>query len=123
MTDNKQDIDSLTRSLLEGTAERPSASLNLRIMELVRKERRIQKAKVPSDGIRGLVIGFAIYFLVVAALFGLGYAQDITTLAALFETYPRLQPCLLTVGSSAMLFFFFTQLNNYLLWKKNRRNR
>ena len=122
MTDKRHDIDALTRSLFEGTAERPSASLNMRIMELVRKEQRIRRAKTSPDGIRGLLIGFAIYFLVVALLFGLGYAQKVTTLAALFETYPRLQPCLLTVGSSAMLFFFFTQLNNYLLWKKNRRN-
>lgn len=123
MTDNKQDIDSLTRSLLEGTAERPSASLNMRIMELVRRERRFRKEKVQSDGIRGLLIGFGIYFVVIAIGCALGYSQEITTLSGFFEAYPRLLPCLLTVGSSAIFFFFFTQLNNYLLWKKNRRNR
>lgn len=120
MTNKPHDLDNLTRSLLEGTAEKPSASLNLRIMELIRKESCLRKAKSQPDGIRGLLTGFAIYFLTLAVIIGLGYTHDATSLTKIFETFPRLRLFLLTAGSSAMFFFFFTQLNNYLLWKKKR---
>ena len=42
-----KDLDRLTRRLMEGTAERPSASLNTRIMALIRQQQAAKIAFVP----------------------------------------------------------------------------
>ena len=39
MNMNEKDIDHLTRKLMRGTAEQPSASLNSRIMALIIQEK------------------------------------------------------------------------------------
>mgnify|MGYP001782087092 CR=1 FL=1 len=40
MNMNEKDIDHLTRKLMRGTAEQPSASLNSRIMALIIQEKK-----------------------------------------------------------------------------------
>ena len=45
MNMNEKDIDHLTRKLMRGTAEQPSASLNSRIMALIIQEKNAYKRR------------------------------------------------------------------------------
>lgn len=67
-----KEIDTLTRKLMEGTAERPSPSLNERIMRLIFQEKPLGKRIVYVESlphVGGIVWGVVAYLAVVLVLF------------------------------------------------------
>ena len=70
MNMNEKDIDHLTRKLMRGTAEQPSASLNSRIMALIIQEKKrvykyyIKKRFTPV----GIFSIFVAYMLVLVGI-------------------------------------------------------
>ena len=94
MNMNEKDIDHLTRKLMRGTAEQPSASLNSRIMALIIQEKkRVYKYYIKKPGGAETVLG---------------------SLRAYF-------PIVLTIASGISCFFLFTQLDNWLKREEIRR--
>ena len=73
-----EDIDKLTRKLMEGTAERPSPTLNERIMRLIFSEKPIRRRIVyvePLPRIGAIAGGILVYLaavLIVLYLVGAG---------------------------------------------------
>lgn len=81
-----KDLDRLTRRLMEGTAERPSASLNTRIMALIRQQQAAKIAFVPNMPSTASWLGwFLVYLLLAAGAFYYMYANKLTMRVILEE--------------------------------------
>lgn len=115
MNKKETEIDQLTRGLMHDTAEQPSASLNARIMALIRKTRRrpaeIYLGRTASPG---LILGvFTFYMLCLGlgafCLFGSGGKPSLW-IAALKTFFP-----LVVIGGGILSSFFcLAQLDNWL---------
>lgn len=114
--------DELTHQLMEGTTERPSSSMNARIMAILMKERR----KVYVYTVRfwltpgGLLTGLAVYLLIVGGLLFGGGQWLKEALVAHQSAYAQFFPVLLTGCSGLAFFVFFIQLDKWLRWRANR---
>lgn len=90
-----KDLDRLTRRLMEGTAERPSASLNTRIMALIRQQQAAKIAFVPNMPSTASWLGwFLVYLLLAAGAFYYMYANKLTMRVILEEMTPYLSQVL-----------------------------
>ena len=114
--------DELTHQLMEGTTERPSSSMNARIMAILMKEKR----KVYVYTVRfwltpgGLSTGLAIYLLLICGIL-LGGSQWVKeTLLTDQSAHAQLFPVLLTGCSGLAFFVFFIQLDKWLRWRAKR---
>lgn len=86
-----KDLDRLTRRLMEGTAERPSASLNTRIMALIRQQQAAKIAFVPNMPSTASWLGwFLVYLVLAAGAFYYMYANKLTMRVILEEMTPYL---------------------------------
>lgn len=86
-----KDLDRLTRRLMEGTAERPSASLNTRIMALIRQQQAAKIAFVPNMPSTASWLGwFLVYLVLAAGAFYYMYANKLTMRFILEEMTPYL---------------------------------
>ena len=114
--------DQLTHQLMEGTAERPSSSMNARIMAIVMKERR--KVYVYTVRFRltpgGLLTGLAVYLLIVGGLLFGGSQWVKETLTTALPAHSQLLPMLITLCSGLAFFVFFVQLDKWLRWRAKR---
>lgn len=114
--------DQLTHQLMEGTTERPSSSMNARIMAIVMKERR----KVYVYTVRfwltpgGLLTGLAVYLLIVGGLLFGGSQWVKETVAVDLPSHSQLFPVLITLCSGLAFFVFFVQLDKWLRWRAKR---
>ena len=114
--------DQLTHQLMEGTTERPSSSMNARIMAILMKERR----KVYVYTVRfwltpgGLLTGLAVYLLIVGSLLfgGSQWVKEILTTA--LPAHSQLFPVLITLCSGLAFFVFFVHLDKWLRWRAKR---
>ena len=104
--------DQLTHQLMEGTTERPSSSMNARIMAILMKEKR----KVYVYTVRfwltpgGLLTGLAVYLLLVGGLLFGGGQWLKEALVAHQSAYAQFFPVLLTGCSGLAFFVFFTSI-------------
>lgn len=64
--ENKE-LDQLTRRLMAGTAESPSSSLNMRIMVLIRRQKKPDVAFVPSMPSLANYLGWFLVYIALAA--------------------------------------------------------
>lgn len=64
--ENKE-LDQLTRRLMAGTAESPSSSLNMRIMALIRRQKKPEVAFVPSMPSLANYLGWFLVYIALAA--------------------------------------------------------
>lgn len=64
--ENKE-LDQLTRRLMAGTAESPSSSLNMRIMALIRRQKKPDVAFVPSMPSLANYLGWFLVYIALAA--------------------------------------------------------
>lgn len=64
--ENKE-LDQLTRRLMAGTAESPSSSLNMRIMTLIRRQKKPDVAFVPSMPSLANYLGWFLAYIALAA--------------------------------------------------------
>ena len=114
--------DGLTHQLMEGMTERPSASMNARIMAILMKEKRkvfvytVRFWLTPS----GLLIGLAVYLLIVGSLIFGGIRWMKGTLTTDLPAHDQLFPVLITLCSGLAFFVFFTQLDKWLRWRAKR---
>ena len=114
--------DRLTHQLMEGTTERPSSSMNARIMAILMKERR----KVYVYTVRfwltpgGLLTGLAVYLLIVGSLLFGGMRWMKETLTTALPAHSQLFPVLITLCSGLAFFVFFVQLDKWLRWRAKR---
>lgn len=125
MNRTEEHIDRLTRDLMKDATEQPPASLNARIMALIMGEKRTAfrkcyMKKLPSFGT--ILVVFAVYMLVVAGGIML-YTKEPGAAGSMLQSVKRFFPLLLTVGSSASLFFFFSQLDNWLRVREEMKER
>lgn len=80
--ENKE-LDQLTRRLMAGTAESPSSSLNMRIMALIRRQKKPEIAFVPSMPSLANYLGwFLVYIALAAGAFYYVYSNklDVSTI-------------------------------------------
>lgn len=80
--ENKE-LDQLTRRLMAGTAESPSSSLNMRIMALIRRQKKSEIAFVPSMPSLANYLGwFLVYIALAAGAFYYVYSNklDVSTI-------------------------------------------
>ena len=76
---------------MEGTAERPSASLNTRIMALIRQQQAAKIAFVPNMPSTASWLGwFLVYLVLAAGAFYYMYANKLTMRVILEEMTPYL---------------------------------
>ena len=114
--------DQLTHQLMEGTTERPSSSMNARIMAILMKEKR----KVYVYTVRfwltpgGLLTGLAVYLLIVGGLLFGGSQWVKETLTTALPAHSQLYPVLITLCSGLAFFAFFVQLDKWLRWRAKR---
>lgn len=114
--------DELTHQLMEGTTERPSSSMNARIMAILMKEKR----KVYVYTVRfwltpgGLLTGLAVYLLLVGGLLFGGGQWLKEALVVHQSAYAQFFPVLLTGCSGLAFFVFFVHLDKWLRWRANR---
>lgn len=86
-----KDIDQLTRRLMEGTAERPSASLNTRIMALIRRQQASKVAFVPNmPSLTSWLGWFLVYIALAGGVFYYIYVNKLTVGTILEEMTPYL---------------------------------
>lgn len=62
-----EELDQLTRRLMAGTAENPSSSLNMRIMALIRRQKKPDVAFVPSMPSLANYLGWFLAYIALAA--------------------------------------------------------
>jgi len=121
MNTNEDKINKLTRDLMQGTAEQPSASLMSRIMNSIMREKNVvRKAyikKMPS--LTWLLGGLFVYLLVVAGiLFSFKFnAENKIEITPMFWD---IFPLILTITGGISCFFFFSQLDNWLRKKEHK---
>ena len=114
--------DRLTHQLMEGTTERPSSSMNARIMAILMREKR----KVYVYTVRfwltpgGLLTGLAVYLLIVGGLLFGGSQWVKETLTTALPAHAQLYPVLITLCSGLAFFVFFVQLDKWLRWRAKR---
>lgn len=114
--------DRLTHQLMEGTTERPSSSMNARIMAILMREKR----KVYVYTVRfwltpgGLLTGLAVYLLIVGGLLFGGSQWVKETLTTALPAHSQLYPVLITLCSGLAFFAFFVQLDKWLRWRAKR---
>ena len=122
MSTNEKEIDRLTRELLEGTAERPSASLNDRIMGLIFQERRkrsvayVRRGLTPL-GVFGLFLAYALVCGGILWLMG-NTAGSVARVTGAMRAY---FPLLVAAASAIACFFLFTQVDNWLRWAEKKK--
>ena len=118
MNMNEKDIDHLTRKLMRGTAEQPSASLNSRIMALIIQEKkRVYKYYIKK---RFTPVGiFRIFVSYMLVLVGILYLVKLSQSGE--EKVLPYFPIVLTIASGISCFFLFTQLDNWLKREEIRR--
>lgn len=122
MIQNEQEINKLTRSLMQGTAEQPSSDLNSRIMAIIRKSTSVRKVfQVSKPVSAGQLFGvFFVYMLLIAGgllllqKYSLGTNDTSDLLKELF-------PLILTIVGGVSFFIFFGQLDNYLYKQKHQK--
>lgn len=86
-----KDLDRLTRRLMAGTAERPSASLNTRIMALIRQQQAAKIAFVPNMPSTASWLGwFLVYLVLAAGAFYYMHTNKLTVRIILEEMTPYL---------------------------------
>ncbi|WP_102407098.1 hypothetical protein [Parabacteroides bouchesdurhonensis] len=123
MNTSEEHIDKLTKKLMNGTFEQPSPSLNTRIMALIMGEKRslIRKCYIKRMPSLSMVIGcFVVYMMLIAGVASLFMKQS-ETMSNLLEGLKNIFPMLLTIGTCVSLFFFFTQLDNWLNTKESMK--
>ena len=114
--------DGLTHQLMEGMTERPSSSMNARIMAILMKEKR----KVYVYTVRfwltpgGLLTGLAIYLLLICGILFGGSQWVKETLLTDQSAHAQLFPVLLTGCSGLAFFVFFVHLDKWLRWRAKR---
>lgn len=111
-----KDLDRLTRRLMEGTAERPSASLNTCIMALIRQQQTAKIAFVPNMPSTASWLGwFLVYLLLAAGAFYYMYANKLTMRVILEEMTPYLS--LVLTGALAVPLYITG------VWLDRKRNK
>lgn len=123
MNTKEKEIDTLTRRLMQGTAEQPSSSLNARIMALIGKRRRhpaeMYVGRAPSVGLI-LVCLWGYLLLVAAGAFCLRGPSDVSVAGV--GSIRQLFPAVLTVGGAGFFFFCFAQLDTWLVHRGKKRS-
>ena len=114
MNMNEKDIDHLTRKLMRGTAEQPSASLNSRIKRVYKYY--IKKRFTPV-GIFSIFVAYMLVLVGILYLVKLSPGGAETVLGSLRAYFP----IVLTIASGISCFFLFTQLDNWLKREEIRR--
>lgn len=120
MTEN--DIDRLTRGLMQGTTEQPSPSLNSCIMAMIMREKRrvfkyyVKKRFTPT----GIFAMCVVYMLIVVGVLFMAKAHMGET-AAISVALRHFFPVLLTVASGISCFFLFTQVDNWMRGEELKR--
>lgn len=114
--------DQLTHQLMEGTTERPSSSMNARIMAILMKERRKVYVYTVHFWLTpgGLLTGLAVYLLIVCGLLFGGSQWVKETLLTNQSAHAQLFPVILTGCSGLAFFVFFVQLDKWLRWRAKR---
>ena len=114
--------DQLTHQLMEGTTERPSSSMNARIMAILMKERRKVYVYTVHFWLTpgGLLTGLAVYLLIVGGLLFGGIQWVKETLLTNQSAHAQLFPVILTGCSGLAFFVFFVQLDKWLRWRAKR---
>lgn len=115
MKRNEQEMDKLTRSLMQDATEQPSADLNSRIMAMIRKSAQARKVFAMNKPVSvGQLVGvLAVYLLVIiggAALLQ-NQLSDVSQAVGFLKDY---FPLILTVGGGISFFIFFGYLDSYL---------
>ncbi|SEF89694.1 hypothetical protein [Parabacteroides chinchillae] len=123
MNTTEEYVNKLTRDLMKDTAEQPPFSLNARIMALIMGEKRaaIHKCymkKLPSFST--ILIVFIVYMAIIAGGVMLCMKEYAAT-DSMIRTVKHFFPLLLTISSSVSIFFFFTQLDNWLRIKESMK--
>lgn len=99
-----KDLDQLTRCLMKGTAERPSASLNTRIMALIRQQQASKNAFVPGmPSVTSWLNWILVYIALAAGAFYYIYVNKLTMRVILEEMTPYLS-LVLTLALSMSLY-------------------
>lgn len=118
----ENDIDRLTRGLMQGTAEQPSPSLNSCIMAMILQEKRrvfkyyVKKRFTPA----GIFAMCVVYMLMVVGVLFMAKAYMGET-ATISVALRHLFPILLTVASGISCFFLFTQVDNWMKSEELKR--
>lgn len=123
MNQKETEIDQLTRSLMRGATEQPSASLNARIMSLIGKQ-RLQPVKTylaPSTSL-GFLLSFFFFYLALVSLGAICLLGPSGETFAWLDTLRKVFPLLLIVGGGTACFFCFTQLDNWLFAREKERS-
>lgn len=116
-------LDELTRALMAGTEERPSASLNGRIMAMLFRERRQRKVACRS-GFSLWQWGMALWMLLCLVAGGVYlYLADPSVMPDSLVSYSKTSvlQVLLTVFSLVFAFSFFSLLGSF--WQFNQEKK
>lgn len=114
--------DQLTHQLMAGTTERPTSSMNARIMAILMKEKRKMYVYTVRFWLTpgGLLTGLAVYLLIVGSLIFWGSQWVKETLTTDLPAHAQLFPVLITLCSGLAFFVFFVQLDKWLRWRAKR---
>lgn len=120
MKTTDEQLDKLTRKLMEGTVEKPSAALIGKVLAKVEKERQtVGTVSILSSRpvVVWMTVGLFVYFILTGALGYLflcssGSTDDIVSPLNVIFPFATL------IISGVSIFFFCTQLDNWLRWKR-----
>jgi hypothetical protein len=117
-----KNIDQLTRNLMQGAIEKPSASLMGRIMLRVMKENpSIRKVKVKKNFVFQWMLGGMIAYVVlgvIALIFWLSNPESTTQIE---NTLKDVFPLVTFFVGIILMFLFFAQLDKWLGQKMSKR--
>ena len=116
-----EDIDKLTRKLMEGTAERPSSTLNERIMRLIFSEKSLRRRIVyvePLPRIGAIAGGILVYLALILLLFVYCRMEGVTS-GSLLEMIRPYSPLLLLASCAIPLYLLGVWVDQR--WMKRRK--
>lgn len=114
-----KDIDQLTRRLMKGTAERPPASLNARIMASIRRQQAPKVFFVPNMPSVASGLGwFLAYIALAVGIFYYMYEEKLT-MSAILEGIAPYMPMVLTLALAVPLY----AAGVWWDWKRNKEER
>lgn len=116
MKRNEQDIDRLSRALMQESIEKPSSELNSRIMAFIKQSVPQKKAfdiKKPTSASH-LFLCFVIYMLLLTGGVKLLFQTQDKQLTELTSSLMEILPIFLTVAGGIAFFVLFVLLDKWL---------